>query len=145
MATRIHRSTNEPIRQALDFAERWRGPDKGLILCWENGRQLRSKDAELSAKAENGELVMLEWKGGVEGKLKMETKPGTLSNLATWQGLRGEDLNISWSVICCSAWTERTALIDPAIDGVVEVRRPVLYETLTTAINQIAGRSASVV
>jgi hypothetical protein len=94
VTTRIHRSTNEPIRQGLDFDERWRGPDKGLILCWENGRQLRSKDPELATKAENGELVMLAWKGGVEAKLKMETKPGTLSYLATWQGLRGEDLDI---------------------------------------------------
>ena len=38
---------------------------------------------------------MLSWKGGVEGKLKIETKPGTLSYLATWQGLRGEDLDIT--------------------------------------------------
>jgi hypothetical protein len=40
------------------------------------------------------ELVTLAWKGGVQEKLKIEKKPGALQYLATWQGLRCEDLNI---------------------------------------------------
>ena len=39
-------------------------------------------------------LVPLHWKGGVREKSKMEKKPGTFNYLATWQGLRGEDLDL---------------------------------------------------
>ena len=95
MVTRLHRSVDEPIRQPLGFKQRWQGPDNGLILCWETGRRMRKDKPELAAQAENGELVMLTWKGGVDKKLKIETKPGTLNYLATWQGLRGEDLDIT--------------------------------------------------
>jgi len=45
-------------------------------------------------RAMQGELVMDNWKGGVEKKLKIEIKRGTLKYLATWQGMRGEDLDI---------------------------------------------------
>jgi hypothetical protein len=49
----------------------------------------------LASQAERGELPLLAWKGGVEKK-RQDDKPlnGTLEYLATWQGLRGEDLNI---------------------------------------------------
>ena len=43
--------------------------------------------------------------GRVENKLKMDFKPGTLFYLATWQGLRNEDLSISLdedTVLVCS-------------------------------------------
>ncbi|KUG22011.1 hypothetical protein ASZ90_008212 [hydrocarbon metagenome] len=44
------------------------------------------------------------WKGGVEKRLKIVEKYGTLNYLAEWQGLRGEDLNIDLSeereIIC---------------------------------------------
>jgi hypothetical protein len=49
----------------------------------------------LAALADNGELPLMDWKGGVEKKLKLEKKPGTLKYLATWQGLRGSDLDLS--------------------------------------------------
>lgn len=94
MATRLYRSIEHPIREGLNGEELWRGSDRGLIWCWERGRQMRVKEPELAAQADRGELVMLAWKGGVEKKLKIETKPGTLNYLATWQGLRGEDLDI---------------------------------------------------
>ena len=94
MATRLCRSIDQPIREGLSWNERWKGPDKGLIWCWERGRQKRVEELELAACAEKGELVMLSWKGGVETKLKIEKKPGTFKYLATWQGLRGEDLDI---------------------------------------------------
>jgi len=94
MATRLDRSVDQPIREGLSWTDRWRGPDKGLIWCWERGRQERLERPDLAAQAEKGELVPLDWKGGVKEKLKVEKKPGTLKYLATWQGLRGEGLDI---------------------------------------------------
>lgn len=105
MATHLHRSIDLPIRKGLSWDELWRGPDRGLIWCWERGRQKRVEEPELAARADKGELVVLAWKGGVTEKLKIEKKPGTLNYLATWQGLRGEDLDIALEeerLIVCS-------------------------------------------
>lgn len=105
MATRIHCSISQPIRTRLIRSETWDGPDRGLIYCWERGRQRRVEDPEIAARAEKGELVVLAWKGGVEEKLKVERKPGSLQYLATWQGLRGDDLDLVLEdehVIVCS-------------------------------------------
>lgn len=105
MATRLHRSIDLPIREGLSWSAMWEEPDKGLIVCWERGRQYRVEDPSLAARAERGELVMGCWKGGVEKKLKVDRKPGTLQYLATWQGMRGEDLDIELDVertIVCS-------------------------------------------
>lgn len=105
MATQLRRSTDMPIRESMSWEESWCGPDQGLIYCWERGRQKRVEDPELAARAEKGELVILAWKGGVEEKLKIGRKLGTLKYLATWQGLRGEDLEISLDheqVVTCS-------------------------------------------
>jgi len=105
MDTRLHRSVDEPIREGLSRSEIWEGADKGLIWCWELGRQKRLKDPDLAARADKGELVMLAWKGGVQNKGKIERKSGTLSYLATWQGLRGEDLDLALEgerVIVCT-------------------------------------------
>jgi hypothetical protein len=85
--------------------ELWHGPDQGRIWCWERGRQKRAKEPELAVKAAAGELVVLAWIGGVRQKLKIERKAGSLNYLATWQGLRGEDLDIALGderVIVCS-------------------------------------------
>lgn len=104
MSQRLYRSIKEPIRKELTWEERWKGDDRGLISCWELGRELREKKPELAKCAENGELPVLVWKGGVEKRLKITEKYGTLSYLAEWQGLRGEDLNINLSeereIIC---------------------------------------------
>lgn len=94
MTKRLQRSINEPIREGLGTEERWSGRDRGLVWCWERGRQIRAEEPGLAARAESGELVMLVWKGGVEKKLDVEKKPGSLNYLATWQGLRGVDLDI---------------------------------------------------
>jgi len=105
MATYLRRSVDHPIREGRTSSERWEGPDKGLIWCWERGRQKRDEEPELAARAKKGELIVLAWKGGVEEKLRIEKKPGTLNYLATWQGLRGEDLDIALEeerVIVCS-------------------------------------------
>jgi hypothetical protein len=94
MTKRLFRSVDEPIRKGLSFAERWRGSDEGLFLCWEVGRQKRITQPKLAEKAAKGELIPLGWKGGVREKLKVDIKLGTLNYLATWQGIKGENLDI---------------------------------------------------
>jgi hypothetical protein len=119
MTTRLYRSIREPIRDGLSWEERWRGPDQGLIWCWERGRQMRTRQPERAARAEQGELMVSEvvaayrtepvpvWRGGVSKRLKdVPIKPdGSLNYLAEWQGLRGEDLDIDVAeerVIVCT-------------------------------------------
>ncbi|MDG4555294.1 MAG: hypothetical protein P9E24_13785 [Candidatus Competibacter sp.] len=97
MSQRVFRSFNEPKRDGLSWDERWKGNDRGLIACWEVGREIREKEPEIARRAENGELPVLGWKGGVENKTKKGEKYGTLFYLAQWQGLRGEDLDIDLS------------------------------------------------
>lgn len=106
MNQRVYRSIEEPIRNEPSFEERWRGPDKGLITCWEVGRIRSIEKPDLAEKAKRGELPMLGWKGGVSKQLKLKEKYGTLNYLALWQGIRGEDLDIDVSKekeIICSA------------------------------------------
>lgn len=97
MSQRIFRPYTESKREGLSWDERWRGNDNGLITCWEVGREIREKESELARRAENGELPVLGWKGGVEKKSKEGEKYGTLFYLAQWQGLRGKDLEIDMS------------------------------------------------
>ena len=107
MTAYLYRSIDQPIREGLSWSERWQGPDKGLICCWERGREKRVEDPDLAARAERGELVMLVWKGGVDKKLQIKHKPGTFNYLATWQGLRGEDLSIALEeehLVVCTKW-----------------------------------------
>ncbi len=109
MTTFLHRSISEPIRENLCWKERWQAEDYGLIYCWERGRQLLEEQPELATRARNGELVMLWWRGGVEEKILGE-KIGTFSYLATWQGLRGGDLNIdtlSSPTLVCSRTNQK--------------------------------------
>jgi hypothetical protein len=125
MAERLHRSIEEPIRDAstMSFDERWRGPDGGLILCWENGRRLRDEKPELANRADKGDLVMLDWRGGVEKKLKLEEKAGTLNYLAMWQGLRNEDLDIPASRevrLRCTTTGQLVVFSDDAADPDVQ-------------------------
>ena len=97
MLTHLHRSIDYPIRKGLTYDELWDGPDRGLIWCWEGGRQIRDKEPELTARASEGEVMMLAWKRGTEIKGKTPTRnwiAGTLQYLATWQGLRGENLDL---------------------------------------------------
>lgn len=93
MSKRLKRSIKEPIRD-LDTDQRWANRESGLIWCWERGRQKRLESPELAEASERGELPILAWAGGVEKKLVTQLKPAPLNYLATWQGLRGEDLDI---------------------------------------------------
>ena len=90
----ITRSVTTPPRQGLDQDTLWKSGDCELIACWERGLEKRQREPELAAKAAAGELVVLAWKGGVEKAIQKMHKFGTLNYLATWQGLRGEDLLI---------------------------------------------------
>ena len=94
MNNHIYRSCQQTEREGLSWDEMWRGPDKGLIKCWEVGRKTSKEDPILAERAKNGELPVLGWKGGVDKKIKKKEKYGTLNYLAMWQGLRGDDLNI---------------------------------------------------
>jgi hypothetical protein len=104
MSNHIFRSINEPIRENPSFEERLRGPDKGLIIAWEVGRNKRIEEVELAETAERGELPKLGYKGGIDKKIQLQEKYGSLNYLAQWQGLRGEDLDIDLSeekkIIC---------------------------------------------
>jgi hypothetical protein len=77
-----------------DWSERWEGPDGGLLACWVNGLETARAKPDLALRAMAGELLPLEWRGGVEGPMKAKWKAGTLFYLAKWQGLRGDDLCI---------------------------------------------------
>jgi hypothetical protein len=90
----IRRSIAEPLRTGLTWDDQWAGPDGGLIVCWERGREKATEDPELAALAKAGQLVPLPWKGGVEAGLQLKHKFGTFSYLAMWQGLRCEDLSV---------------------------------------------------
>jgi hypothetical protein len=79
----LRRSARKPAREGLDLAGRWEGPDRGLIWCWERGREKQTEVPELAVRARDGELVSLVW------------KKGTLRYLAMWQGLRGDDLDLA--------------------------------------------------
>ena len=100
----IYRSIREPLRTGLSTNALWLAEDDGLIKCWELGREMAENQPELAAHAMRGELPVLAWKGGVAQKLENPEKFGTFRYLATWQGLRHEDLNINptseMSLIC---------------------------------------------
>jgi hypothetical protein len=118
VATRLRRSIDAPMREGLSWTETWQGPDNGLICCWERGRQERFEKPDLAARADRGELVPLDWKGGVRKKLKVDEKPGTLKYLATYQGLRGEDLDLDLE-------SERTMVCTRFGQAVVFSSRPI--------------------
>ncbi|WPN45816.1 hypothetical protein [Pseudomonas sp. P8_241] len=94
MTQRIHRSIDTPLRTGLNREALWEAHDKGLIKCWEVGRQRASRFPDLAKQCLAGELPVLGWKGGVNRSLKKLEKYGSLKYLAQWQGLRGEDLDV---------------------------------------------------
>lgn len=91
---RINMSEVDPKHATLTWAERWEGPDSGLISCWQRGKEKAGEDPSLAAEAINGELILLPWKGGIERATKQAQKYGSLFYLAMWQGLRGDPLNL---------------------------------------------------
>ena len=101
----IHQAISNPPTPSEDWHERWEGPDQGLISSWLRGIEKGQENPDLAARAKAGELPILAWKGGIEKPIKAKTKVGAMTYLATWQGLRGEDLNIDLDVevsIICS-------------------------------------------
>jgi hypothetical protein len=105
MTSRIQCSIDAPVRSGLNRDQIWEGDDKGLIKCWEVGRERAAKFPDLAQKCSAGELPVLGWKGGVSRSLKKLEKFGSLKYLAQWQGLRGENLDIDLSleqVMTCS-------------------------------------------
>ena len=109
METNIYRSIEEANRKGLTWEELWKGSDNGLIACWERGRLKAVENPDLAESCNIGELPVLAWKGGVDKKIKGK-KYGSLFYLATWQGLRSEDLNINQyeeiSIICSKTQVE---------------------------------------
>ncbi len=94
----ITRSIHEPIRTHLGMEHRWDQEDCGLIWCWERGRIMADADPELAARAKDGELMVLGWRGGLHAALQKPKMDGTLNYLAQWLGLRGENLHIDTEV-----------------------------------------------
>ncbi len=122
-------------------AEIWGGPDRGLIFCWELGRKEREEKTELAARAKNGELVPVgRMKASLtievaddelpdDAKQENDESPdaakprkkksedhgiwkrGSLQYLAWWQGLRGENLNVSFvqiiDIVCPRVFTTK--------------------------------------
>jgi hypothetical protein len=112
---RVRRSIDDAIRKGLDWHARWAGPDRGLVACWERGRELALEDPALAARAREGRLVVLPWKGGLERPVKAKRKVGTLRYLAMWRGLRGEDLDLDLSEepsLVCSATSQTVLFTD---------------------------------
>lgn len=91
---RIHCSASSPPSLPERWQDRWCGPDGGLIACWLRGREKAREAPDVAARARAGELPVLAWKGGVDRAIKAGNKLGALEYLATWQGLRGDDLDI---------------------------------------------------
>ena len=88
------RSISEPIRPQMSWVETWRIDDRGVIKSWERGREMRTDSPEIAEAAQRGELPAFGWKGGIEGNPKFKSKSGTMQYLATWQGLRNDDLDV---------------------------------------------------
>lgn len=93
---RIHRAIDAPASgDTLTWAERWEGPDAGLVAAWEAGRALAPRRPDLAEAARAGQLVELPWKGGLTRALKPGApKVGALLYVAMWQGLRGDALDL---------------------------------------------------
>lgn len=89
----IKRSVNNSIRENVTYQERIDGFDRGLINAWEVGRELALRNPDLVEKMRNGELPVLNVKGGVDRPIK-DTKIGSLWYIAMRQGLLGDDLDI---------------------------------------------------
>jgi hypothetical protein len=105
----FQKAITQPIRSDQSWESRWEGADRGLITCWEAGREMANAKPENAALARSGELLILPWKGGVDKKAKLPKKRekiGALNYVAMWQGLRGEDLYVDTAqgtVLTCTA------------------------------------------
>lgn len=87
-------TVDDPPTPSEDWHERWEGPDRGLLCAWLRGLEKGLREPDLAAKCKAGELPVLAWKGGLKKSIESKSKIGSLLYLATWYGLRGEDLDI---------------------------------------------------
>jgi hypothetical protein len=94
----IHCAIDSPPQQGNTWEERWEAADQGLIGAWLLGIEKSLSNPVLKRKALAGELPLLPWKGGVSKAIAAKGKVGAFHYLATWQGLRGEDLRINPAV-----------------------------------------------
>ena len=92
---RVTASVYAPPMLPNDWKERWEGTDCGLLACWVRGLEFATERPDLAAQALAGELPVLPWRGGVEKEIKTGKKIGSLNYLAMWQGMRGQDLDVS--------------------------------------------------
>lgn len=76
------------------YAERWEGPDGGLVAAWRQGLLMRELRPDWVQAADQNELPELPWRGGGSEVIKGK-RMGTWLYLAMWQGLRGEALDIN--------------------------------------------------
>lgn len=92
---RHHHPIAAPPQQGITYYERWGDLASSLLCCWLRGIEKSQEDPALAAQCRSGELPVLAWKGGLEKQLKSkQVKVGSLQYLATWQGLRGDDMDI---------------------------------------------------
>lgn len=84
-----------PLRHQT-YAERWEGPDGGLIAAWRQGLLMRDHRPDWVQAVLRHELPELPWRGGGSEVIKGK-RPGTWLYLAMWQGLRGEALDVDTS------------------------------------------------
>ena len=114
----VERALTTSPRVCLTTAQLWHGEDEGLIACWERGREVAREQADLAERAQNGELVILPWRGGVEAAVKGR-KYGSHRYLAMWQGLRGCDLFVDSAshveIVCARHGTKVIFLGDAAL------------------------------
>jgi hypothetical protein len=102
MKDRLQRSITVPLRDdaEMTWAEIWEASDSGLIFCWEKGRRMRLVDPDLAARAEQGELVTLVWKGGTENLMEIadpdlvpQAEEGELTSLPLQNGMKSLKLD----------------------------------------------------
>ncbi|MDM0109828.1 hypothetical protein QTH97_33270 [Variovorax sp. J22R24] len=88
-----YKAAAPPDRTDATWEVSWAGEDGGLVVCWLRGLEKAQQEPETADAARRGELPALCWKGGGEA-IKARNRLGALHYLATWQGLRGDDLHI---------------------------------------------------
>lgn len=101
---KIHHSIDDRPVLGDRWEDLWQGADQGLLCSWVRGIEKAEQDPSLAEAARRGELPVLAWKGGGPA-IKAGKRLGALHYLATWQGLRGEDLDVdtkAGAVVTCS-------------------------------------------
>jgi 5'-3' exonuclease len=60
----VTRSISEPIRQNLNLIQKWDQPDRGMIACWEAGREASGTDTQNPWRA--GTMNFIAWQQGFQ-------------------------------------------------------------------------------